>query len=211
MVSIGTVLTLGIIAAIAAGGYAVYASREQLGAATARGIQETLVTPLRNWANSLWSGIADASSSSTSGPSSIAGQTVKLTDTTQVIIPADTTVQPSGVVTSTTPPLLVLTPEEKLIAATTQQQNVIESQKVLDATIANRDPFSAGAGYYYFDVKGSRYDTQQFLSAEKVQLLKTADPNILFNPEGLRAITYIGPKQISSAGFQLFGESKNYL
>jgi len=211
MVSIGTVLTLGIVAAIAAGGYAVYASREQLGAAAARGVQETLVSPLRNWADSLWSAIAGPAPGPTSGPSSIAGESVPFAGTSTVTIPKDTTVQPSGIVTSQTPPLLNLTPYEKLQATTTQQQNVIESQKALDLQIANRDPFSAGAGYYYFDVKGSRYDTQQFLSAESVQKLKSADPNILFNPQGLRAITYIGPKQISPAGFQLFGESKNYL
>jgi len=211
MVSIGTILTLGIVAAIAAGGYAVYASRQQLGGALSRGVEETLVAPLRNWADSLWSSIAGSANGSTSGSSSIAGQTVPFAGTAKVTIPGDTLVNADGTVSSKTPPLLTLTANEKLAATLIQRENVIESQKVLDTTIANRDPFSAGAGYYYFDVAGSRYDSQQYLSATKVQQLKTADPNILFHPEGLRAITYIGPKQISAAGLQLFGESKNYL
>jgi len=200
MVSVGTILTVGIIGAIAAGGYAVYRNSGKLGSAVSRGVEETLVNPLGRWADSLWSSIANPFESSTSGPSSIAGQTVDLYGNTTVTIPSDTVVNPDKTVTSSTPPLLNLAPEEKDLALIAFKQNKSLSELALGQE-----------GYYYFNVAGSIWDTQQFLSSEAALKLSTAEPNILFNQEGLQNIKYIGKAPLQEAGFKLFGSSQNYL
>ena len=54
MVSIGTVLTLGIIGAGVAGAYALYRSGGAIGGALSRGVEASLVNPIVDWANNLF-------------------------------------------------------------------------------------------------------------------------------------------------------------
>ena len=207
MVSLGTILTLGAVGAIIAGGYAVYRNADKIGGGISRGVEETLVTPLGKWADSLWSGIANSSQGPTSGPSSIAGQTVESYKDSTIFIPKDTFVNPDGTVTSSTPPLLNLSPEEKSSAIIALEENKLK-------TIAENEAFDktfSKAGYYYFDVAGSKYDTQQYLSAQFATDLFKADPSKIFSPGGLENVTYIGQSALQEAGFKLFGKSKGYL
>jgi len=211
MVSVGTVISLIAGGAIIAGGIAVFSNLGGIGSAFTRGVEESISKPFRDYLDSLFQ---NGATSTESNQSSIAGETVAFDNTSSVFIPGDTQVNPDGTVSSSTPPLLSLSPQEKAIATTIQQQNVILSQQALDESIASRlsGGFTGGEeGFYYFNVVGSEFDTQQFLSAESAQKLKSADPNILFNPGGLTDIKFLGKTPLQEASFKLFGESQNYL
>jgi len=189
MVSIGTIITLGVIAAITAGGYAVYRNVDPIRGAVSRGVETNLVNPLRDWADSLWSGIA-AVNENISDPDPSTSKSTKFYD------PSKTVYTPTG-----------KTQQQVL----TQQPNLIPVKTTTTRTPAYRPSTAYKAGYYYFDVKGSKYDTQQFLSAERIKQIRTSDPTKIFHPEGLREIKYIGKTPLQKAGFELFGRSQNYL
>jgi len=119
MVSGGTVLTIGIVGAIAAVGVGLYAARGQIGGALARGVTQSISDPFRNYFENLFRGSTgggNGSGNGGAGVSSIAGETVN-----GVEIPADTTVTPSGTVTSATPPILLPTPQAALVKSQTQK------------------------------------------------------------------------------------------
>jgi len=201
MVGIGTFITLGAVAAIVAGGYAVYSNSGKIGGALSRGIEGSLVNPLGKWADSLWASIENPSEGPAGpGPSDLAGKTVPSVNDSTITIPEDTYVNPNDTVTSKTPPILKLSPEEKSEATYIQHQNVNLSELALGKS-----------GYYYFNVAGSKYDTQQFLSGAKaIQLSKISREN-LFSKGGLENIKYIGKSALAQKGFTMFGQSQNYL
>jgi len=196
MVSIGSIFTLGIIGAVVVGGYALSRNADKVGSAFTRGVEETVVNPLGNWFDNLWKNIGDVTSSD---KSEIAGQTVAFTDTSTVTIPESTTVQPDGTVTSDTPPLLNLSDTEK------------ESVSVIMERNRNLSELALGQeGYYYFNVVGSKYDTQQFVTSERAKQYSSYGAD-LFDDRGLQNIKYIGKSALSQAGFNLFGSSQDYL
>jgi len=200
MVSIGTVLSLIAGGAVIAGGIAVFSNLGGIRDAFARGVEESVTKPFSDYLDSLFQG------NGASTQSSIAGETVPFTEPTpmtpasQVFIPGDTTVEPSGVVTSKTPPLLILSPEEKESATFIQQANVSQSDLALGRE-----------GFYYFNVVGSEFDTQSFLSSKEAIQLSKAPLDVLFNPAGLTDIRFLSKSLLGDTGFQLFGESKGYL
>jgi len=208
MVSIGTVISLIAGGAIIAGSIAVLSNLDRIGGAFTRGVETNITNPFSLFLDNLFQTSTTTSQPTQQGPqqgpSSIAGETVTLTETptnkTQVFIPGSTTVQPSGVVTSDTPPLLILSPEEKASATIIQKRNVSLSELALGQE-----------GFYYFNVAGSEFDTQTFLSSESAKLLSTADPSTLFKTGGLENIKFLGSTPLQEAGFRLFGESQGYL
>lgn len=209
MVSVGTILTLGIVGAISIGAYAVYRNADKLGGALSRGVEASVTNPLGQWADNLWSSIAQPSQNpSVPTSSSLAGQTVASVKGSTITIPKDTTVHPSGIVTSSTPPLLNLSPSEKTSASAALAANRLKTMQQNQAFAKSTEP---KAGYYYFNVVGSKYDTQQYVSADFAKQLFSADPSKIFNPKGLTDITYIGKSALQQAGFTLFGKSKGYL
>jgi len=203
MVSVGTVLSLIAGGAAIAGGIALFSNLDRIGGAFTRGVEESITKPFADYLDNLFKSNA---TDTQSGESSIAGETVPFTQPTpmtpasSVFIPGDTTVQPSGVVTSETPPLLILSPEEKESATFIQKANVSQSDLALGRE-----------GFYYFNVVGSEFDTQQFLSSETALQLSKASLESLFNPGGLTNIKFLGKSPIQEAGFKLFGESQGYL
>lgn len=208
MVSVGTVISLIAGGAIIAGGIAVLSNLDRIGGAFTRGVETNITNPFSIFLDNLFK-TSPTSTQPTQqgpqqGPSSVAGETIPLTEspinTTQVFIPGDTTVQPSGVVTSDTPPILILTPEEKESASFIQKANVSQSDLALGRE-----------GFYYFNVVGSEFDTQQFLSSESAIQLSMASIESLFNPGGLTNIKFLGKAPLQEAGFKLFGESQGYL
>jgi len=203
MVSFGTVIALIAGGAAIAGGIAVFSNLDKIGGAFTRGVEESITRPFSNYLDNLFKG------NGTSTQSSIAGETVPLPGTPPpastftpptVIIPPSTTVNPDGTVTSDTPPILVLDPKEKEEATFIQKANVSQSELALGQE-----------GFYYFNVVGSEFDTQQFLSSETAIQLSKASLETLFNPGGLTNIKFLGKSALGPAGFQLFGESQGYL
>lgn len=194
MVGLGTILSVGIAGAVAIGSYALYVNRDKLGGALSRGIETNITNPLGNYFDSLWAAIANPTKGTGLSPS-----TPRPTTTT--------TLTKSGL--TQTP---ILTPTGKTQQQVlTQQPNLIPVKTTLARTPDYRPSTAYKAGYYYFDVKGSKYDTQQYLTAARIKQIRTADQSKIFHPEGLREIRYIGQSKLGAAGFQLFGKSQNYL
>jgi len=99
MISIGTVLTLGIVAAVVAGGYAVYRNADKLGGALSRGVETNLSVPLGNYFDNLWSGLNNNLQTTTGGPVQQAQQKAAGTDPTPGIVnplPTATAQTPTG-------------------------------------------------------------------------------------------------------------------
>lgn len=81
MVSIGTIIGVGALAAAGIGGYVLYVNRAGIGGALSRGVQTSLVSPFNNWLNSLWSGLPGIGSP-LSGPAPAAGNPIGAGPTT---------------------------------------------------------------------------------------------------------------------------------
>lgn len=186
MVSVGTIFSVLVVGAAIAGGIAVYSNANKIGGAFTRGVEKNISNPFGNYLDNLWKipGINAQGSSavSTPGNTTTPGALDYVPSTNN---PADTRTWSPGYV----PPA---------------SQDFLPPAKTTTAA-----PGQPKAGYYYFDVKGSKYDTQQFLTADKAKQFINAKG--AFHPEALRAITYIGPNQLQSKGFQVFGQSKGYL
>lgn len=197
MVSVGTVISLIAGGAVIAGGIAVFSNLDRIRDAFTRGIEESVTKPFSDYLDSLFKGNG---ATTQSGQSSIAGQTVSSVNQSTIFIPADTTILDSGVVKSSTPPLLTLSPEEKQSATTIQKRNVNLSELALGQE-----------GFYYFNVAGSKFDTQQFLSGSEAAKLSTALQSTLFKTGGLENIKFLGKSPLQEAGFRLFGQSQGYL
>jgi len=207
MVGIGTIFTIGIIGAVIAGGYALSRNTDKIGSALSRGVEGYLTNPLGNWFDNLWTDITNVSSPATSGPSSLAGETVASYNDSTITIPADTTVNTDGTVSSDTPPLLTLSEWEKQYAISELEKNRL-------LTIAENEAFEESikrpvyeSGYYFINTIGSVWDTQQYLTS--FQAGKYAES---YKAEGdYSNIHYIGQDALGEAGFKLFQKSQNYL
>jgi len=192
MVSLGTVLTVGIVAAIAAGGYAVYRNADKIGGAFSRGVEQNLTNPLGVWADSLWSGITKPTEGTNLSPS-----TPRPTTTT--------TLTKEGL---TEVPLL--TPTGKTQEQVLQESpQLIPTQTTLTRTPDYRPSTVYREGYYYFNFAGAKYDYVAKLTSS---LAKEFSQEALSNPyDSFENIKYIGQSNLQPAGLKLFAESQNYL
>jgi len=214
MVSIGTVLSLVVGGAVIAGGIAVFSNLDRIGGAFTRGVEESITRPFSDYLDDLFKGNG---ASTQSNQSSIAGETIQQIGAT-IGIPTDSTVNADGTVSSSTPPLLTLENNRRQIALDELEKNRFKTEQEnrefdrIQLHKGSGTGFTGGQeGFYYFNVVGSKYDNQQFLSREAAQKLLGADPNILFNEEGLTDIKFLGKSRLGDAGFRLFGESQGYL
>jgi len=196
MVSIGTVITLGVIAAITAGGYAVYVNSSKIGSALSRGVDQTLVNPLGQWADNLFATIENTAATvdkNISDPDPTKSKTSKFfqseLDSTQQYTPTGKTQQ----------------------EVLQEQPNLIPVGTTTTRSPDYRPSTAYKAGYYYYDYGVNAYDRQQYLSAVEAKKLLTADPSKLFAPGGLENIKYIGASKLGPAGLNLFARSQNYL
>jgi len=195
MVSVGTVLTLGIIGAVGVGAYALYRSSGAIGSALSRGVETSVVNPLVNWANNLFK-IPGASAT---GP----GPSVPSANTPQDII-----VQQGGQVVNTgfvDDPNKFNPPGETGYGLPGTSQETPTTQP--DVTVAGiptaaaaPTPKPSAAGYYYWNRPGPN-DKQLGLKVGTADKLRLRG----------RELHYLSRTKLSEAGFQLFGRSKNYL
>jgi len=182
LVSVGTIVSLGIVGAIIAGGYAVYRSSGPIGGALSRGVETSLVKPLTDWANNLFK----ISSVFAAGP----GSSVPNINT-----PQDVIVQGGGVAPN---PLFVDDPNKfNPPPTTTPTPPPLPTPTPPTPTPT---PIISAAGYYYWNRPGP--DDRQLKLFEG-----TADA---LRRRG-RDLTFLGISKLGPAGFQLFGSSKGYL
>ncbi len=71
MVSIGTVLTLGIIGGAGILGYAVYRNADKVGGALARGVEENITAPIGSYFENLFAGLPTSTNGTAINPATI--------------------------------------------------------------------------------------------------------------------------------------------
>ncbi len=194
MVSIGTVLTLGIIGAGIAGAYALYRSGGAIGGALSRGVETSLVNPLVDWANNLFK-IPPVSAV---GP----GSTVPSNTKADIIVQAGGKVINTGFVDDPNkfnPPGvtgygLPGTPQ----GTPTPTPDVTVAG--IPTAAAAPTPAPSKAGYYYWNRPGPN-DKQLGLKVGTADKLRLRG----------RELHYLSRTKLTEAGFKLFGQSKAYL
>lgn len=189
MVSIGSIFTLAIVGAVAVGGYALYRNADKLGGALSKGVEASVVNPLGNYLDNLFK---------------IPGAAAQVTGATATPAPAPAL----DYVPGTNNPADDRTWNPGYVPPA--------NQDFLPPAITSKPPTpkptppppnQPKAGYYYFNVAGSQYDTQQLLTSKQATAYKAAalqDPALL-------NVTFIGKDKLGKTGFKLFGESQNYL
>jgi len=209
MVSIGTFISLGAIAAIAAGGYAVYRNADKIGGAFSRGVEETLTKPLGAWADSLWSSIANPfgiGEESQLAPQQQTGATYN-----EYVAGKDTRTQEE--VNAWYNQNKIPNPNEVYPGTTTQYNPTPEPTPI--ETLQPKDPISKifQAGYYYINYAGSQYDTQYYQTGEQAAKTAALAESGIAGIGGrvIENIKYLGQSKLGPAGFELFGRSQNYL
>ena len=206
MVSLGTFLTLGAIAAIAAGGYALYRNADKLGGALSRGVETNITAPLGSYLDTLWQ---DVTNSSINAVQQAASQTYQ--QASQGFVDAWNSAINAASTLTTNPiyPWMTSQPTQQPPPTTVQPLPTVEPLPILKPTFTQ----DFKSGYYYLNYPGSQYDVQRYQTAE--QAAKTFG---LFEKGiagiGGRAIqdfTYLGKSELGTAGLELFGRSKGYL
>jgi len=216
MVSLGTFITLGAIAAITAGGYAVYRNSDKIGGALSRGVEETLTKPLGVWADNLWRTIANPLGIGENTQPSIKVEgpltfTPGLESSPGLLTQKETLACECG---SHIIQDRYGTVTQKCNTCSTTQYNPTPAPTPKE-TIPTRDPIAKifQSGYYYINYAGSRYDTQYYQTGE--QAAKTAalaeSGTAGIGGRVIENIKYLGQSKLGPAGFELFGRSQNYL
>jgi len=217
MVSLGTFITLGAIAAIAAGGYAVYRNADKIGGALSRGVEQTLTKPLGDWADNLWSSIANPfgigegaqASIKTEGPATF----------TPGIQPSPGLLPQAEILACECGTSIVQdkfgTVTQKCLPCTTTQYNPTPEPTPIPPPPQPKDPIAKifQSGYYYINYAGSQYDTQYYQTGEQAAKTASLAERGIAGIGGrvIENIKYLGQSKLGPAGFELFGRSQNYL
>jgi len=206
MVSIGTVFSLAAIGAIIAGGYVVYRNFDKIGGAFTGVVEKNLSNPFGDWLDSLSGGLSVASAPSTPpntpfvdyNPNTNDPQDSRTWEPGYSPPPEKDFLPPTQAPTPYYPPTQV----SPIPAPTPAPVGNIP-----DSTIGGyKDSFKSG--YYYINYEGAKYDTQWKLTGAKAwEVSRAAEAK----GDALLGIQYIGQSKLGEAGFQLFGESQNYL
>jgi len=208
MVSLGTFLTLGIIAAIAAGGYAVYANAGKIGGALSRGVETQLTDPLGNYLDTLWSNVTTSSISAVSE-----GVQTSLQQTQQSLVDAWNNLINSGqdaigLAVNPIYPWMTTQQSPTPDPIDIQPLPTVDPIPIVQPTFTEQSG-SFQEGYYYFNFLGSKWDYQTKLTAEQAGIFSKEalqDPTDYF-----QNIKYLGQSKLGEAGLKLFASSQNYL
>jgi len=204
MVSLGTFLTLGIIAAIAAGGYAVYANAGKIGGAVSRGVETQLTDPLGNYLDTLWQNVTTSSINAVSQSVQTSYQ-----QTQQGFVDAwNSLINSAQTITNPIYPWQTTQPSPTPDPIDIQPLPTVDPIPIVQPTYTQQ-PGSFQEGYYYFNFLGSKWDYQTKLSAEQAGIYSKEalqDPTDYFEN-----IKYLGQTKLGESGLKLFAESQNYL
>ena len=202
MVSFGTIFSLAVVGAVAAGGYALYRNVDKVGGAFTRGVEKNLVTPFGDYLDNLWKDLGDSVVDTA-------------TDTIQkaIVNPLKNIPNPTNVFTNPfpfafgesgkSPATKSLPPAQLKLKPTPGAPKLIPPGASTIPQLLNIVNSQPKAGYYYQNFpSGGRQDRQ-------INLQKgTADKLRLRGYD----LTFLSPSQkLSPAAFNLFGKSKGYL
>jgi len=208
MGKLGIILTVGIVGAIAAAGYAVYRNVGNIGGALSRGVETQLTVPFGNYLDTLWRDVTTSSINAVSQGvqtsfqqtqqsfidawnAAINSITGSIPTTTNPVYPWDTSPSLYAPPPTPTPTAPVPTPTAPLPTPTAPL------------------PTSFKEGYYYFNFAGSQYDYQAKLTPS---LAKEFATEAFSNPyDSFENIKYLGQSKLGPAGLKLFAQSQNYL
>ena len=185
MVSIGTIFSLAVVGAVAAGGYALYRNTDKIGGALTRGLEKNVSAPFGNYIDNLWK-------DTSSGMATTATNTVQK----KIVEPLKNIPNPTNVFTNPFPfaygesgksPVTKNLPPASIISKPTPSASAAQSV----------------AGWYYQNFAvGGRKDRQIKLDEGTADKLKLRGYDL----------TFLTPSQkLSPSAFTLFGQSKGYL
>lgn len=187
MVSIGTIFSLAIAGAVAAGGYALYRNADKVGGALTRGVEKNVSAPFGNYLDNLWK---DTTTS--------VANTAKHTVAQKVIEPLKNIPNPTTLFTNPLPFAYGNAPKStpKLSPPTLKAVPTPSAPKLTK-------PTESLAGWYYQNfAPGGREDRQINLKSGTADKLKLRGYDLTFLTTS---------QKLSPQAFTLFGKSKGYL
>lgn len=197
MVSVGTIFSLAVIGAVAAGGYAVYRNTDKIGGALTRGLEKNVVSPFGNYIDNLWKDAGTNIVSTTT--SSVQKQIVK---------PLENISNPLTVFTNPLPSAYATKPKQTLPPPTIKSQPTPNAPKLISPKaktpkeLLNMLPSKAGWYYQNYSPESGREDRQIKLNKGSADALRKRGWDL----------TYLTPKnKLSPKAFEMFGKSQNYL
>jgi len=200
MVSLGTIFTIAVIGAVAAGAYALSRNTQQLGAAFSRGAENLVSAPFTNYLNSLFTNLPTL----TPIPKAAAQQP------TAVALSQPSAGLPNPANAPTNPTPIDLGLSQGIKPTPTPSQIIADPNTSLDKF---QPPVSTpSAGYYYLNYVGaaSGFDRQQYLSKTEAQKW-IEGINVKKQGGSLQDIRFLGTRKLSDKGFQIIGRANQYL
>jgi len=211
MVSIGTIITLGVVGAIVAGGVAVYANAGKISGAFSRGVETNLTAPLGSYLDNLWKGVVPGSSSSTSSTSTTSSAALEAARQSGIATAQARYQQEFGQTIRSYQDALQVFQQQYTSFSPNQVAYALppnfpgEEHRGANPTAPPNEPLFAPSpsGYYYRNfAPGGRADTQIKLKEGSADALRKRGYDLFF----------LHPTQkLSQAGFFAFGKSKGYL
>jgi len=220
MVGPGTVLTLGIVGAIAAVGVGLYVARDQIGGALSRGLTQSFTDPFRDYFGNLFRG-------STGGGNGTGGDTeaqrqANLAALEQANEAARAAAQAQleqqygqqfKTYQDTLDVYKNLLEERQGPQPNAQPVGPVpstfpgEEHRGANPNAPVSEPLFAPSpsGYYYFDFPGRKYDFQQKLGIGEADLYRKTD----VGPASFKSLIFLGLSKISEAGISSFAQAKN--
>ena len=197
MVSLGTILSLGIIGAVAVGGYALYRNADKVGGALSRGIETNITYPIGNYFDNLWQGVKVPTVSPPPAPTTQAPQYIPVSQ------PGAGQPNPANAPTHSSPTDKILSQGG---TPTPSPQEILTDPNV---NLEKFQPPQPSEGWYYINYKGSKYDTQWYLTKE--QAAKTMQTAQASPTDYFENIKFLGSAKLSDRSFHLIGQANQYL
>ena len=200
MVSIGTIFSIAIAGAVAAGGYALYRNYNKVGGALTRGVEKNISIPFGNYLDNLWK-------DTTTDIANAATHTVA----EKVIDPIKNIPNPTTVFTNPFPFAhgYFDSPKAKTSPTITKPKSVPTLIPPTIKTVPTPNapklipPTQSLAGWYYRNfAPGGRADQQIRLDAGSADALRSRGYDLTFLTTS---------QKLSDQAFTLFGKSKGYL
>ena len=186
MVSIGSIISLAVVGAVAAGGYALYRNANKVRGALTRGVEKNVSAPFGDYLDNLWK---DTTTS--------VADTATDTITKKVIDPLKNIPNPLNVFTNPFPSAYAYTTSKPQLPPPT-----LIAKPTPNAPTLIRPTESVAGWYYQNFAPGGRDDRQINLKSGTADKLKSRGYDLTFLTTS---------QKLSPNAFTMFGKSKGYL